>query len=529
MITFAQSPSSTTPGADSRALWLVFFALWLTLLFDSAITAAVPAANEPHYLGKAKHFWDPSWCAGDLLLESSNAHAVFYFVMGSWAKWLSLPQLAWFGRTLGYGLLAWGWLRCHAALGLVRWQSWWSLLIFLALASWGNLSGEWLVGGIEGKVFSYAFLMMAFADWQCGRASLAGLWAGLAISFHPIAGGWAVLAGGLAAGWEWRNDRQSWRSMVGPMSLLIVAALPGLIPALQLIFTNDPTEVRRAATYLQVYYRLAHHLDPMTFSWRGWLGYAALLIFALLSRSFWRSLPEDRLWIRLLCWSGVFAAAGLLAGWGPRPAPNMAYYSERAQLLKFYPFRLLDVLLPLTVSMVVAGFMAHTVTWMTPPRRRTNQIIIGSILLTIFFGGQMFRRALQSPSVFDSPEWLDVCHWVRDHASTTALVQSPTNNPDFKWRAQRAEYVTIKDVPQDSRSIVEWNRRLLFLGKWYQDHYADGLYDNAEVRALRDETGITHILTERLGPFELAPCYTNGRFRVYDLTELTNDEVPLSK
>ncbi len=523
MPTSADNSIDQTAGG-SRATCLVFITLWLTLLVYSAVTAPVPAVNEPHYLGKAKHFWNPAWCAGDLLLESSNAHAVFYFVMGWWANWLSLPRLAWLGRIVGYGLLAGGWLRCHAVLGLVRWQSWWSLLVFLALASWGNLSGEWLVGGIEGKVFSYAFLMLAFADWQTNRFYPAAFWAGLAVSFHPIAGGWAVLAAGLAALPGLLTRQRSWRSLVGLMAVLIIAALPGLVPALQLIVTNDPPDVRRAATYLQVYYRLAHHLDPMTFPWRSWLSYAVLLVLVLISRSFWRTVPADRFWLRILAWSGLFAAGGFVAGWGPRPAANMPYYFERAQLLKFYPFRLFDVLLPLTFSMVAAGLIGNIGEQASPARRRANQIAFVSVLLTIFFVGQLFRASLHSPSVFDTPAWVDACHWLRDHAPANALVQSPTNNPDFKWHAQRAEYVSIKDVPQDARSIVEWNRRLLFLGKWYQDHYADELYDNAELRALREETGITHILTERLGPFELPPYYTNGRFRVYDLSQLPNVE-----
>lgn len=521
-----------TPGSNPRATWIVFLSLWINLLIYSAIAAPVPAVNEPHYLGKAKHFWDPAWCAGDLLLESSNAHAVFYFVMGYWAKWLSLTQLAWLGRIAGYGLMAWGWLRAHAALGFVRWQPWWSLLAFLTLASWGNLSGEWLVGGVEGKVISYGFLLLAFADWQIGRLNRSALWGGLAISFHPVAGGWAVLAAGLAALPEWRTIVRNWRSFLGPAIGLIIAALPGLIPVLQLLFANEPSDVRQDATYLQVYYRLAHHLDPMKFPWRSWAGYAALLIVLVAARNSWRSSAPDRLWLRMLFWSGIFALAGLLAGWGPRPATPAPYYLQRMPLLKFYPFRLFDVLLPLTISMSCTRWLSEWLSRQTLHFRRWFPVMAGCLLLAGLTGGQIFRHSLQSPTVFDSPEWINVCHWMRDHAPAKALVQAPTNNPNFKWHGQRAEYVSIKDVPQDSLSIVEWNRRLRFLGKWYQEHRVDGLYDNDDLRALRRETGITHILTDRLGPFELAPCYTNDRFRVYDLTELgemSNDEIQMSK
>ena len=51
--------------------------VWAMFLSTSLIRAPIPAVNEPHYLGKAKHYWDPAWCAGDFLLDSSNPHLVF--------------------------------------------------------------------------------------------------------------------------------------------------------------------------------------------------------------------------------------------------------------------------------------------------------------------------------------------------------------------------------------------------------------------------------------------------------------------
>lgn len=495
--------------------------LWITLLVYGAMVAPVPGVNEPHYLGKAKHYWDPAWCAGDLLLESSNAHAVFYFVTGFWAKWLTLPQLAWLGRAVGYGLLAGGWLRTHHALGLTRWHRLWSLWGFLTLASWGNFSGEWIVGGIEGKVFAYGFLMLAFADWQWNRPYCAALFAGLAISFHPIAGGWGVLAGILALCWErLRNRQRPAMSDLMVVGILIAAALPGLIPAIQLLGAGDPPQVRVNGTYLQVYYRLAHHLDPMTFPARSYWWYAALCVVLLamyrpLSRS-----AAGRMWLHIAFWSGVFAVCGILAGLGPRPAKLMPYYLERMNLLKFYPFRLFDVIIPVTVAIQSTAMISHLLTNRSRVVKAIAGVLSAGLLLWAMIGGESRRHRMREATVFDSPAWIEVCHWMRDRTPPTALVQTPVRNPNFKWYAARAEYVAYKDVPQDNAGLVEWNRRMNYLKTWYHDQRADGIYSNEELRALRVETGITHVVTDRLGPFELSPCYTNALFRVYDLTEL---------
>jgi hypothetical protein len=80
--------------------------------------------------------------------------------------------------------------------------------------------------------------------------------------------------------------------------------------------------------------------------------------------------------------------------------------------------------------------------------------------------------------------------------------------------------VAFKDCPQDAAGIVEWNRRLNFLQKWYEQKYADGLYSAVELKDLRRETGLSHLLTDRLGPMELEPVYRNETFQVYDLRRL---------
>jgi hypothetical protein len=96
----------------------------------------------------------------------------------------------------------------------------------------------------------------------------------------------------------------------------------------------------------------------------------------------------------------------------------------------------------------------------------------------------------------------------------------PLDGRAFKWYAQRAEYVSYKDCPQDASGIVEWNRRLQFLQKWFNAHFDDGKYTAEELRDFRKQTGITHILTDRIGPVELDPVFGNDTYDVYDLTTL---------
>ena len=74
-----------------------------------------PEVNEPNYLGKAIHFWNPAWGANDFFLGTADTHWVFYFTFGWLSRWLGPTALAWVGRTLTWVLLAWAWRRLSFA------------------------------------------------------------------------------------------------------------------------------------------------------------------------------------------------------------------------------------------------------------------------------------------------------------------------------------------------------------------------------------------------------------------------------
>ncbi|HID24064.1 MAG TPA: hypothetical protein EYP14_16915, partial [Planctomycetaceae bacterium] len=169
-----------------------------TLVFTSfavysALRSPVPGVNEPHYLAKAKHFWQPDWCRGDLFLESSNPHLVFYYTFGRLAHWFPLAQAAWIGRAIGLALLAFGWSRFLRKLVPTSRAALWATWLYLALAACGNFSGEWIIGGIEAKVIAYGLDFLALAFVLEHRWTAAALCGGLAVSFHPVVGLWIAI------------------------------------------------------------------------------------------------------------------------------------------------------------------------------------------------------------------------------------------------------------------------------------------------------------------------------------------------
>lgn len=574
----------------------VLLAVWASFLLFSLVAAPIPSVNEPHYLCKARHFWSPQWCANDFFLTSSNAHTVFYATFGSLTNWLPFDQSAWLGRAIALMVVAAGWCSLIASIfqddtdadTKCRWTPLYVCWTFLGLQACGSFSGEWLIGGIEGKVVSYGLLFGAVGQIYRNRLILAGTLTGVGIAFHPVIGVWAVLA---FAGMRlsrillkrFRSDDleplpQSTVTLRRAAMAIVasgISAIPGLIPVFQLLAEPSSAKTRAAANFIQVYYRLAHHLDPMAFLPRAYLGYAALLLIWVTLMYLGRQSPRLRQFDGIVAMSIVFAVAGIIIGWGPRPAQNMVWYAQRAQLLKFYPFRLADILVPLAVAMAVvrwlptlprkqvcrlvciafaitgagmillgyglprdsdseslfearrvAGFMAvaglgvgvATIVFRLI-RQRTSSVAYGLVFLGSLALGHLHADTNRFTAE-SRADWIAACRWVDTNLPTDVLVHSPHNAWTFKWYAHRAEYVSFKDCPQDAAGIVEWNRRLSFLKRWFEQKYDDELYSVAELREFRAATQVTHILTDRLGPMELEPVYRNDSFQLYDLTTL---------
>eukprot|EP00913_Durusdinium_trenchii_P023328 g21906.t1 len=524
------------------------------------VDAPFQYGDRPHYLAKAKRYWNPDFCPGDLFLDSADAHPVFYQTVGLLTTFLSLEQTAWVARVLAYALLAIGWMSCLSRLLKGTASPMLASWVFLALATFGNLSGEWIVGGVEAKVFSYAFVFWSLGMIFRGRWMSAAAFAGLAVSFHPVVGVWAVVCGLYAGGWilfrqpsvdgaletpralssAERNRRLASAAAVG-----LLCALPGLIPALWLVLGN-PHPDADVANRIQVLERLAHHLDPTRFKsfeaggyhiFAAWIGYAGLFVFWLSARR--RGLgangstPAQRWFFHFVVMTVVIALAGVLVGWLPRdasgsPETQSPLFDLRVTLMKFYPFRVCDVFVPLAAAIALTRLLELAGT--AEPGSRVRLMVVNAGL----FGGFLLYALLmpipdRNPSHMTAQQrddWIAVCRWIRENTPADAQFLTPESSWAFKWYAQRAEYHSHKDCPQDTVRILEWRRRLHFLNAW-DEKYPEA-FTNEALRELMREEGITHLVCGAdLEPlFDIAPIYpppgdteTDSRYLVYRLSD----------
>lgn len=282
------------------------------------------------------------------------------------------------------------------------------------------------------------------------------------------------------------------------------------------MLTRAKPQMSFAANYIQVFYRLKHHLDPMDFGVVHFVGYGFLAALWL-AGLFWlrqrQALsPNDRWWIGYLLATALFALGGLLAGLGPRPAEMMPGFRWRMGLLKFYPFRLFDLMLPMAVAILLPRLIQQRWIW-----------LVGSLgLLWALVSTHAFPPPNQLPPNMRA-DWRDVCRWCEANTPKDAVFHTPFEAEAFKWFAQRAEYVNFKDCPQDAAGIVEWNRRLKLITNWSENSFNDDeTYSAEELRELVRQTKVRWAITRTRVRYDVPQSdllYSNDTYKILRLPE----------
>jgi hypothetical protein len=203
---------------------------------------------------------------------------------------------------------------------------------------------------------------------------------------------------------------------------------------------------------------------------------------------------------------------------------EMPFWELRTRLLKFYWFRLADVMVPVAVSVV----FARAIQIWCEVRNKQRPVYV---LLIMFTASLFLPSPDRVPSQF-GPEkladWKEACTWIAAETPHDAAFLTPAHGWGFKWYAGRAEFVNYKDVPQDAAGIVEWNDRLLLLERWRQDSLKQyGSWTPEAVADLRGRIAkhgagrFDYIVAVEgmFGPFELPPVYENETCRVYRVPE----------
>jgi hypothetical protein len=525
--------SGSPSAAFSLPRWQTFaeVALIFAVFFVYGAYPA-PDVNEPYYLGKAIHFWNPDWIRGDFFLDSPDTHQVFYCAIGWLSLWLPPAALAWVVRVATWLLLAWGWQRLSFAAVPRRWFSILTAALFVALLKHFHMAGEWVVGGAEAKGFSYALVFFGMAALLHDRWNRAWLLLGAAAAMHVLVGGWACVAAGvawLAGGPTFLPGlRKVGRNPCSPYHMLpgltggFLLSLLGLLPALRLNWGTNSAVVHEA-NQIYVFERFFHHLSPGDFP-EVFIARFALLcgLWLVLCEIMPSEMPLRQL--RAFVFGAVaIALVGVAISFLPTFDPALA-----AGLLRFYWFRLADVAVPLGVALMGAATVAATLELrpLVGKRWLAGITAVAAVLVVVEAADRARPQPPRAAPLSHYWEWQDACGWVAASGKIPrdARFLTPRWAQTFKWYAGRSDIVNWKEAPQDAVAVVEWWRRMGEIhGTGSDDPRTQWYATLAELGAPRlQELGAkyraAYAITEARPRLPLEVVYENEAYIIYRLS-----------
>lgn len=492
---------TSVQGTALQILTLMAF-LSLKLLLDSNMGSD----NEVDILPLAKQYADPTWIPGDWYLNQPPGYRLLFLALfGRLAVTWGFLATSLIGRLLCYGLVSSGLVLLGRVLGLSLPLLLLAVGLFLYVDPYpqGAIANKWLVGGLEPKSVAYGLLLLAVGLMLEGRYRLMALMLGLATLFHVLVGGWAFLA---VVGWlvpRRKNHFADIRYLGSILLIYLAASAFAVWPVLEQLFTPTPTGSVQPS-YMYVFLRLPHHLNPLSWSSVRWIEpLVYLLVLALSVGLLWRQRQSEKFSFAYPACMGL-AEFTLIALVPFILGLVVAPFDSQGSLLQYYPFRLGDIMLPLNTCLLFACALEQTLIG-----TRRGLLLVCILLLSWMCSTQAvrFQEQLLALHQFPStqqevdPEWKALCAWVRSHTPKNAVVVSPPSEFDnFTWLAERPTIAKFKLLPQTKAGIVAWYERLTDLsGELYPWPTVTNTEDNrTEIKTEIKEklnTGYNHLTT----------------------------------
>lgn len=429
--------------------WLAFCFLLLAVFAFHGKT--VPYSNEFLYLLRLNPNLPNDWTFS----QTANEHWLFNFLFSFPARFITLETLGWIGRFAVWSLCLAALLKLGRLWKIPFWAVAASIFLWLASAQ-SVINDEWIFGGFEAKTVAYVFLLFALNGFSRHNIIQPSVFLGLAFSFHPAVGLWAIPAAGLALLFEKIPSADFVKAVV----LTFLFSLPGFVP----LFTEQSGVQSYSFEDWQfiVTMRVPWHLDPFYFSKTG-----ILLVFAMLffnAAALWKSGDFAlRFLLKFQIALGVFFLFGIVLR-----------VFELYPLLRFMPMRLFPVFTPLFflfTAFYIIPRLGHGKHEISANRSFESVRFVNfrRVVVTIFVliaiallsplekGFAQFRGTVQTWT--EAPDNLQKTSlWIAENTPPGAIVIQPPHSREFWFYSKRASIVSYA-YPTFNR-LGEWRERI---------------------------------------------------------------------
>jgi len=509
----------------------------LLLCFYELFHENMGSTNELDVLPIARQFADSTWLPQDWYLNQDPTYRrLFQMIFGNLIVTFGFLKTSIFGRFLTYSLIASGLVKIKQALGLSNLAFY---VVIAAFLGWqreqGIIAHEWIVGGLEAKSFAYGFVLLAWSFLLKRSWSLVFLLLGFATSFHVLVGGWMFITVGIWLVWHeifkpqlqaqfrvpiqadfplplqsadqirdsensenFKNSEKSlktqtlisqfsFKTLAISLGLYVAASSFAIAPVINQLLTKVEITSRISPSFIYVFFRLPHHLNPLSWEFENWLRVLVYLIIFLtawygLSRQkiksfsavntasrsqtfelidlknlgdsaseIWRS---RQIFAELVVCSLIPFIAGLL----------IAPWDSEGKFLQYYPFRLGDVLLPLGTYLLLVMAISER---FEHKKQALKFSLILSLSLSLVLQISTFVQDVRSLQNFPgepqkvSTAWQEMSTWIRTSTPTEAIfISAPVDLENFSWLTERSTIAKYKLLPQSKQDRLDWLARL---------------------------------------------------------------------
>ena len=438
--------------------------------------------NEEEYFAFAKAFMDQTWIPGaKSVIDIPGTRILFDTVIGFALRYATFEQVSLAGRCLIALLFAFPLAKIFTKLRFTNLESIFLLQLICVLSHQSFFGKEWIFRSFETKTISYVFVFYSLYYLLDTRYLRSVLFAGFAVYFHILVGGWYAL-------------------------LLFVFLLVSRIPlksilryALVFSALTAPFGFYLADTYLvdnpgiidgvrisqvYVYLRNPHHLDIIRQI--GHWGSSSQIGVILSLVAGWTCVRlyysnRDEVIRKLALFNIVIFGQQLLS-------LLIALKDTAGGFLKFYPYRTssLSLFLVSLLLMVLAkrSFLrpeprpegASAAEWAAGG----HTTVVATVMIAciaVGLGVNLYKNGRDSYELlFPAPEEsarMSLYRWIINHTPPDAvflnLNQRLRDDLDFTRRTDRDRFSVSKFVPTSNRMIYDWYRRVQEKGRVKND------------------------------------------------------------
>lgn len=409
--------------------------------------------NTADILPDARHMVNSNWVPGDWYLDQEVGYRILFNLIAGPIYEISNSFLFTFLFLKILSLVGFIWIFClwFKQFELPLWLL--PLFLFFLYTNRCIVAREWFIESVESKSFAYLSFFLGFYFFTIKKYRWSCFLIGLSLSFHVLVGGYLVTSLVMGLLILYRKEFFKWPGK-GNILVFVIGALNGIL-AIGIWAKNIIEKIPSTSVWdpnlIYVLVRVPHHVYP-DWSLNKWffefIFYQAVFLWILTKGK--KFIPDSlHLFFATILSSSVFFYIGLFL-----------YYNEKFSLLKFYWFRVPDVMLPTAFSIAILFLIKNK--FPQVPQKIRNIIIAGIFFAILIYAIEVGK---EDYSKFTNKivKKKDVYSWIQNNTNVTDTFIINPFDAYFYIHAERPILAGFKFSPQQEDKFVEWYERIRLL------------------------------------------------------------------